>query len=299
VYCKGRVDGIIPEVLRIAVERLDKAELEPFKVLLLEIFANCLFYNPAMTLAYIESKGWTSKLFSLWFQLLNEHFTRLHDIKLSILAFTSLLKVPFMSWPTSLQGELKNLISAITELIFKYTKEKQIKEEKIAKIKEAAGESEGDGTGDDDEDDDEEEEGDQPPEQPQQLINFDNDDDDDAITKEAEELLKNFDETKSKRVYEDDEDAIPSGNFGDRLFTAYCDDDDDDFDLEDDDEFEVKTDQIDEVLFFCKNFSEFSKRDVHVYDALVKVLTDLEKEKLSQLVLEANKRVVNNQQKSQ
>lgn len=39
-----------------------------------------------------------------------------------------------------------------------------------------------------------------------------------------------------------------------QLLQAYA-DEDDDFDLEDEDDFEVKTDQIDEVIFFCEAFS--------------------------------------------
>ena len=39
------------------------------------------------------------------------------------------------------------------------------------------------------------------------------------------------------------------------MIASYYGNDDDDFDLEDEDDFEVKTDQIDEVLFFCEAFS--------------------------------------------
>lgn len=76
VYCKGRVDHIVPEAIRIAVERLEIAESVALKVLLLEVVANALFYNPAMTLSYLESKGWTHKIFSLFLEMLPTKFSR-------------------------------------------------------------------------------------------------------------------------------------------------------------------------------------------------------------------------------
>jgi hypothetical protein len=45
-------------------------------VLLLEVIANALFYNPAMTLAYLESQGWTRDVFALFMEMLPESFTR-------------------------------------------------------------------------------------------------------------------------------------------------------------------------------------------------------------------------------
>jgi len=81
------------------------------------------------------------------------------------------------------------------------------------------------------------------------------------------------------------------GDLADRLLAAYQ--DEDDFDLEDEDDFEVKTDQIDEVIFFCETFSSFSQNNPQVYEALVRAFTDTEKEKLQQLAQEANRRVSN------
>jgi len=129
----------------------------------------------------------------------------------------------------------------------------------------------------------------------------DGDDEKDDLTAETTRYL-NLITNREKKTYADQEDVLPemmNGDLADKLLAAYQDDDDDDdFDLEDEDDFEVKTDQIDEVIFFCEAFSGFAQREPQVYEALVKVLSDAEKEKLTQLAQEANKRVLANQNKA-
>lgn len=296
VYCTGRVDHIIPQVLQIAVERLSTAQLPPFKVLLLEVFANSLLYNPLLTLNYVESQGWTAKLFGLWFQMLNEHFTRLHDIKLTILSMSSLLSVPFAQLPNSLKGELKNLVCTIMELIFKFTelekKKKAAEQNDDDEDEEDEGGDEGEG---DDDDDDDDEDGDV------NLGDSDNDEKGDGkAADEGEHILNKIKGIKGKE-FGDEEDVFGDDHIDmtDKLFDAYLDDDDDEFNLEDEDDFEVKTDQMDEVIYFCEAFSAFSKRDTQVYLALVNVFSDADKVRLTQLAEEANKRSLAKQQEQQ
>lgn len=256
------------------MERLPSAELPPFKVLLIEVFANALYYNTAMTLSFVESKNWTSSLFGLWFQLLGEHFTRLHDVKLSILALSSLLHVPFGAWPASLKGELKNIVCAVMDLIFKFRKME------VEKEKRAQEERSGDGNDSD---------GD--------LLPLESDPGEGYLNKlEAENDGPSSILFAKSTTYEDHQDAasdLMDGDISSRLLQAYQDDDDDDniFDLEDEDDFEVLTDQIDDVLFFLEAFQGFSQRDTPVYEALVKVFTDEDKAKLSQLSQEGNQRI--------
>lgn len=50
------------------------------QVALIEVVANALYYNPAMTLALLDSLKATESVFKVWFKLLNDDkFESLHD----------------------------------------------------------------------------------------------------------------------------------------------------------------------------------------------------------------------------
>src|SRR6266480_7026006 len=64
-------------------------KVKAYRVYLMEMVINCIYYNPATTLQILETHGWTNKFFSLWFSNI-EHFNRVHDKKLSIVGIISL-----------------------------------------------------------------------------------------------------------------------------------------------------------------------------------------------------------------
>jgi hypothetical protein len=114
----GALDGVLPAFLDIAVNRLNgEVKSSALKVVLVEVFTNALFYNPVFTLAYTESKGWTSALFAKWFQLLQGEFKRLHDKRLSILAIGALLQMNFAQIPEAIRAQFRNIIVAAFQVL--------------------------------------------------------------------------------------------------------------------------------------------------------------------------------------
>jgi len=96
-----------------------KAKYQNYKILLLEIVINSLYYNPKITLQALESKGWTNLFFNEWFQLMGQ-FERLHDLKLSIVSLSSIFLLPFSELPNTIKEKLKAIFTTIMELILKF-----------------------------------------------------------------------------------------------------------------------------------------------------------------------------------
>ncbi|KAM9999891.1 hypothetical protein ACTFIZ_008331 [Dictyostelium cf. discoideum] len=137
---KGRIDYIIVPVLELACSRLlntdkNNQKSKEFTVYLLEIIANCIYYNPLISTQYLESKNLVEPIFSLWFNRI-KHFQRFYDKKISVLAFSSLLTLNpspnFVKYGTSLILEkmlqfTKDMLSIEKEL----DKQEAEREEKI------------------------------------------------------------------------------------------------------------------------------------------------------------------------
>ena len=110
---RGHVDRFVPTFMELAMRMLSSNELKvkSYRIHLMEMVINAIYYNPVIALHFLESKGWTNKFFSSWFSNI-ESFTRVHDKKLSIVAISSLLtlnanEVPIsvqQGWPRLLQG---------------------------------------------------------------------------------------------------------------------------------------------------------------------------------------------------
>lgn len=113
---RGHVDQYVLAFIDIGTRMLinNEAKAKSYKIHLMEMIINAIYYNPALTLHALETKGWASKFFSLWFSSI-ESFTRVHDKKLSIAAIVVLLtlnpdQVPLsvqQGWPRLLQGAIR------------------------------------------------------------------------------------------------------------------------------------------------------------------------------------------------
>lgn len=108
----GHIDNCVNGFVNMAMGILNTQEvkIKSYKIHLMEMVINAIYYNPVMALHILESKGWTNKFFSLWFGSM-EAFSRVHDKKLCIVAIVSLLslnadQVPAsvsVGWPRLLQ----------------------------------------------------------------------------------------------------------------------------------------------------------------------------------------------------
>ncbi|KAL2269400.1 hypothetical protein VTJ83DRAFT_1584 [Remersonia thermophila] len=120
---RGHIDTCVHGFINMAMGILGTQEikLKSYKVHLMEMVINAIYYNPHLTLQILETQGWTNKFFSLWFGSMAS-FTRVHDKQLCILAIIALLSVPpeqvpasvMVGWPRLLQG-IKILFDTLPE----------------------------------------------------------------------------------------------------------------------------------------------------------------------------------------
>ena len=111
------VDRFIPTFVELAMRMLSSNELKvkAYRIHLMEMVINAIYYNPVIALHVLESNGWTNKFFSSWFSNI-ESFTRVHDKKLSIVAISSLLTLNANEVPTSVQQGWPRLLQGVVRL---------------------------------------------------------------------------------------------------------------------------------------------------------------------------------------
>ncbi|KAI9757302.1 MAG: hypothetical protein M4579_003513 [Chaenotheca gracillima] len=113
----GHIDHHIPKFIEIAMTTLSNTDLKvkSYRIHLMEMVINALYYNASLTLHVLESKSWTNKFFSLWFSNI-DNFTRVHDKKLSIAAIVALLTLRADQVPVSVQQGWPRLLTGIVRL---------------------------------------------------------------------------------------------------------------------------------------------------------------------------------------
>ncbi|KAL2136826.1 hypothetical protein VTI74DRAFT_1040 [Chaetomium olivicolor] len=120
---RGHIDNCVHGFISMAMGVLgtQDVKLKSYKVHLMEMVINAIYYNPTLSLQILESQGWTNKFFSLWFGSMAS-FTRVHDKQLCILAIIALLNIKpeevpasiMVGWPRLLQG-IKILFDTLPE----------------------------------------------------------------------------------------------------------------------------------------------------------------------------------------
>ncbi|KAK0662879.1 putative importin [Lasiodiplodia hormozganensis] len=114
---RGHIDDFVPEFIQLSMHVLlnDEPKVKSYRIHLMEMVINCIYYNPRLSLHVLESNGWTNKFFSLWFSNIDS-FTRVHDKKLSIAAITALLTLNAQEVPVSVQAGWARLLNGIVRL---------------------------------------------------------------------------------------------------------------------------------------------------------------------------------------
>jgi importin-7 len=115
----GPIDSYIPTFVQLPMEVLTgpqaKTIVKSYKLHLVEMVINSLYYNPVLALQVLESNGWTNKFFSIWFGMIDS-FRRVHDKKLCLAAICSLLVVRPDHIPQSIQVGWPRLLTGATFL---------------------------------------------------------------------------------------------------------------------------------------------------------------------------------------
>lgn len=241
--CKGQVDQWVEPYLRITVERLRRAEKSYLKCLLMQVIADSLYYNAALTLSILQKLGVATEIFNLWFQMLQQvkksgvraNFKREHDKKVCCLGLTSLLALPADQLPGEALGRV---FRATLELLVAY--KDQVAE--AAKEEEAEDDDDMDGFQTDDDEDD-----------------------GDGSDKEMGIETEDGDEADSIRLRKLAEQA--------KAFRPNdSDDDDSDDDYSDDEELQSPIDEVDPFVFFVDTLTALQASDPLRFQNLTQTL---------------------------
>ena len=114
---RGQVDRHIPKFTTLAMHFISSSEVKvkSYRIHLLEMVINAIYYNPVIALRALEGNGLTNKFFSAWFSNI-ENFTRVHDKKLSIVAISALLTLRVDEVPSSVQQGWPRLLQGVVRL---------------------------------------------------------------------------------------------------------------------------------------------------------------------------------------
>lgn len=114
---RGHINEYIPEFIKLAMTVISSNEpkVKSYRIHLMEMVINAIYYNPILALHVLESNGWTNKFFSSWFSNI-ESFSRVHDKKLSIVAISALLTLRAEDVPSSVQLGWPRLLQGIVRL---------------------------------------------------------------------------------------------------------------------------------------------------------------------------------------
>ncbi|KAK0612295.1 armadillo-type protein [Bombardia bombarda] len=114
---RGHIDQCVIGFVTMAMSVLaaQEVKVKSYRIHLMEMVINAIYYNPILTLNFLESQGWTNKFFSLWFSSMDS-FTRVHDKKLCIVAIVSLLSIQAEQVPASVSVGWPRLLQGITVL---------------------------------------------------------------------------------------------------------------------------------------------------------------------------------------
>lgn len=114
---RGHIDPYVPVFINLAMSVILNGEVKArsYRIHLMEMVINSIYYNPHLALQVLESNDWTNKFFSAWFSSI-EMFKRVHDKKLSIAAISSLLTLRAGDVPTSVQQGWPRLLQGVTRL---------------------------------------------------------------------------------------------------------------------------------------------------------------------------------------
>eukprot|EP01119_Soliformovum_irregulare_P021911 TRINITY_DN7380_c0_g1_i1.p1 TRINITY_DN7380_c0_g1~~TRINITY_DN7380_c0_g1_i1.p1 ORF type:complete len:1015 (-),score=291.06 TRINITY_DN7380_c0_g1_i1:18-3062(-) len=124
--CRGLVDQHIEAIIELALHRLKNATRAPILSALVSVIANCMYYNPILTMAVLDKRQWTQSMFGTWFQTVPK-LKRIHDKKLTIMALSGLISLPQL--PPIVHQGLKSILEAVVNLQIELDKQRAAVEE--------------------------------------------------------------------------------------------------------------------------------------------------------------------------
>eukprot|EP01122_Echinamoeba_exundans_P010769 TRINITY_DN4098_c0_g1_i2.p1 TRINITY_DN4098_c0_g1~~TRINITY_DN4098_c0_g1_i2.p1 ORF type:complete len:1094 (+),score=314.68 TRINITY_DN4098_c0_g1_i2:54-3335(+) len=325
VYCRGRVDNVVPHAIRTALQRYSVAKSESLRVLCLEVVANAIIYNPQLALGFLESQGFTNDFFTHWLNTIMPPpkkqkkkkgskmrrrveeapeptpFTRLHDKQVCIMALSSIFQIPIGTLPASIQQFLPGVLACILKLQDEFEVQRAMLEAEA----------------EEEEDSDAEEDATHPdapaPADHVDLMQrktdkFDFVDDGDADDNDGD-ADGSFDEDgfddedgddgffhvkaddEGNYEFGDDQDAEDEQErIADEFWAKLADAHEAEFDFDDDEGFSSQLDEVDPVIYFIDAMHAMTQRDGALAQQLIAQLSERQQKMLNTLDAEATKR---------
>jgi importin-7 len=117
LHLRGHIDVYVPKFIELGMTFLTNKEIKvkSYRVHLMEMVINAIYYNPRMAIQVLESGQWTNAFFSLWFSSM-DNFTRVHDKKLCIGAIVALMSLRADEIPETVQQGWPRLLQGIVRL---------------------------------------------------------------------------------------------------------------------------------------------------------------------------------------
>lgn len=254
---RGGIDNYVPEFIGLAMTILTNEELKvkSYRIHLMEMVINAIYYNPRLSVHVLESNGWTNKFFSMWFSSIDS-FTRVHDKKLSIGAITQLLTLRADEVPQSVQQGWPRLLQGVTRLFQTLPA--------ALKNREEAQREEDFGLGDDFDDDEEDDEW----------------EGEDWDHEEGEEAVDVKDESTAYLDFLSQQAS---------KFSAVAGDDEEDDELEEESLLETPLDQMEPYGLFKAALQSLSESQPQLYAQLTATLSPEEQQVVKTAVEEADK----------
>ena len=120
-YCTGMVDNYLPamnDILLLKLSQQNNTSSPLTRISIFQVLGSALYYNPQLELQELEKRGVTQQVFTQWLQdtaKMEKWLSR----KLTLLGFTSILKLPTSSIPPSIASSLPQFITEIVKMTHK------------------------------------------------------------------------------------------------------------------------------------------------------------------------------------
>ncbi|KAF3927635.1 Importin-7 [Arthrobotrys entomopaga] len=255
---RGHADRYLQRLIELPMLCLtaeNQIKVKAYRVHLMEMVINCIYYNPALTLQILETHGWTTKFFTLWFSNI-ENFNRVHDKKLSIVAIIALLDLTPEQIPTSIQPYWSRLLQGLVKLFHTLPLAMKAREEA----------------------------------QKEDL--YDDDYPSDSDNEWEGEGNEGWEENEGEDKDVHDEDSAAYMEFlsqeAQRLNTQSYSTEDEEGDLEEESLLETPLDTVEPYQLFRDAFFSLKNAQPQIYDSLIGCLTDDEKSVLQGVVKQAD-----------
>eukprot|EP00011_Vannellida_sp_DIVA3-517-6-12_P000288 CAMPEP_0114624856 /NCGR_PEP_ID=MMETSP0168-20121206/10976_1 /TAXON_ID=95228 ORGANISM="Vannella sp., Strain DIVA3 517/6/12" /NCGR_SAMPLE_ID=MMETSP0168 /ASSEMBLY_ACC=CAM_ASM_000044 /LENGTH=1044 /DNA_ID=CAMNT_0001836131 /DNA_START=81 /DNA_END=3215 /DNA_ORIENTATION=+ len=252
--CPGKVDMWVPGFLELMATRLQSpVKSKGLRVLIFDVFANCLYYNPTLFFAITEKHNWTLAIFKGWFDVLPD-LNRVYDRKIMVLGLSAIFAVPQNQLPACMQTLLQPLLVVQLKLMHdaqgiraRRAEYERLQEERSKRraAQRAAGIQVESSDDDEDLDDD--------TAFKQELLG-------DSISQMVVQSVRQSDgiDDADGEVVLSDEDIgvdLDQQEYLEMFARQWVDEGDED--LADDDDVTTPVDDVDEILFFCQRLEEF------------------------------------------